>query len=240
MENSILSEHFVHIFLLTISIVYCILSTLLIYVNQKKIKICIYPNTLLIITSVLYFTLVLCVLYLQENKENMQLSNSKIEIISNIPIPKITVPKISNVSFLKIYLKTYYKKIPDEIENIIIEAIDDLSCKHKVDFNLIVGMIGVESSFNPYAISSVGARGLMQVRYGVWKYHLNIPNIMRLHNIHEGIEYGILAFLQCRKEAKGNLIMALQKYSGTKNQVYVTKINREINKFKSSKEKQIE
>ena len=79
----------------------------------------------------------------------------------------------------------------------------------------------------------------MQVRYSVWKNHLNISDVMELHNIHKGIEYGILAFLQCKKEAKGNLIMALQKYSGTKGQVYVNKINKEINRFMLLKKNKI-
>ena len=182
-------------------------------------------------------------------QKDKKIYNSKISQNKSISIPKVIVPEMKNQSAdahginalttglstntlaLKIYLSIYYKKVPDEIENVIIETVDNLSRKHQMDFNLIVGIIGVESSFNPYATSKKGARGLMQVRYGVWKDHLKIPNVMILHNIHEGIEYGILAFLQCKKEAKGNLELALQKYSGTKGQIYVNKINKEISRF---------
>lgn len=216
MKNLTLFEYFISIPLLTISILYCVSISYLIYIsNQKKNKICINTNQLLMLVSFLYFILaghLVYILYSQKNK-------------------KIYSPKISQELFLKIYLKTYYKKVPDEVENIIAKTINDLSQKYHVDFNLVVGIIGVESSFDPYATSKVGARGLMQVRYSVWKNHLKIPDVMTLHNIHEGIEYGILAFLQCKKEAKGNLKLALQKYNGTKESKYVNKVNREVNRF---------
>lgn len=186
----------------------------------------------LIILILLYSIFVpLYILYSQKDKKIYNLepiqNKSVLEIDKFIP----EIKDQGNILFLETYLKTYYKKVPDEIEVIIAKAIDDLSHKHVVDFNLVVGIIGVESSFNPYATSKIGARGLMQVRYGVWKNHLEIPNVMILHNVYEGIEYGILAFLQCRKEAKGDLVKALQKYSGTKGLDYVNKVNREISRF---------
>lgn len=171
------------------------------------------------------------ILHSQKNKKlcNSEIGQNKFVLETNKPIPKIKDQ--SNILFLKTYLKTYYKKVPDEAENIIAKAINDLSHKYNIDFDLIVGIIGVESSFNPYATSKKGARGLMQVRYNVWKKHLKISNVMILHNIHEGIEYGILAFLQCKKEAKGNLKLALQKYNGAKGSRYVNKVNKEISRF---------
>jgi soluble lytic murein transglycosylase-like protein len=188
-----------------------------------------------IITFFLAFLLSIFIPYFQRNKEvyNSEVNQSKSVLETDKSIPE--TKDQSNVLFLKTYLKTYYRKVPDEMENAIAKAIYDLSHKHHVDFNLIVGIIGVESSFNPYATSKIGARGLMQVRYGVWKRHLKIPNIMILHNIHEGIEYGILAFLQCRKEAKGNLKLALQKYNGAKGSKYINKVNKEISRFIASK-----
>lgn len=186
----------------------------------------------LIILILLYSIFVpLYILYSQEDKKiyNLEPIQNKSVLEINKFIPEIKDQ--GNILFLETYLKTYYKKVPDEIEDIIAKAIDDLSHKHVVDFNLVVGIIGVESSFNPYATSKIGARGLMQVRYGVWKNHLEIPNVMILHNVYEGIEYGILAFLQCKKEAKGNLKLALQKYNGAKGQIYVNKVNKEISRF---------
>lgn len=55
--------------------------------------------------------------------------------------------------------------------------------EHGVDFALIKAIIQAESSFNPYAVSSKGARGLMQVmpetasRYGVRDIYNPVENI---------------------------------------------------------------
>ena len=55
--------------------------------------------------------------------------------------------------------------------------------EHGVDFALIKAVMQVESSFNPYAVSSKGARGLMQVmpetasRYGVHDIYNPVENI---------------------------------------------------------------
>lgn len=139
--------------------------------------------------------------------------------------------KRRKIDRIKNYIIANYKHVPKEVANVIAIEIYNLSIKNRINHNLIVGMIGVESSFNPYAESKAKARGLMQVRYSVWKKYLKIKNTKELHNIHEGIEYGILAFLKCRKEAKGDLEKGLQRYSGTKNQNYIDKVYKEIGKF---------
>jgi len=219
MENFILSQHLVSVSLLTISILYCIIALYFAFILKNVGK--------LIIISILYFILAFFLSYILYFQETKEICNSR--VIQNKSITK--TKDQDNILSLKMYLKTYYKRVPDEIEDIIAKATNDLSHKHHIDFNLVVGIIGVESSFNPYAISKVGARGLMQVRYCVWKNYLKIPNRMELHNIYEGVEYGILAFLQCRKEAKGDLILALQKYNGTKRLDYVNKVNKEKDRF---------
>lgn len=55
--------------------------------------------------------------------------------------------------------------------------------EHGVDFALVKAVMQVESSFNPYAVSSKGARGLMQImpetasRYGVRDIYNPVENI---------------------------------------------------------------
>lgn len=55
--------------------------------------------------------------------------------------------------------------------------------EHGVDFALVKAVMQVESSFNPYAVSSKGARGLMQMmpetasRYGVRDIYNPVENI---------------------------------------------------------------
>lgn len=58
-----------------------------------------------------------------------------------------------------------------------------LAAEHKVDFALVKAVMHVESAFNPYAKSSKGALGLMQVmpqtaqRYGTRDIHDPIENV---------------------------------------------------------------
>jgi soluble lytic murein transglycosylase-like protein len=77
---------------------------------------------------------------------------------------------------------------------------------HRVDFALIKAIIHVESSFNPYAVSRAGARGLMQV----------LPETARRHGVHDvydpeqNIEAGIrhLKYLNGLFSNKNHLVIA--------------------------------
>lgn len=61
--------------------------------------------------------------------------------------------------------------------------IERIAAEHKVDFALVKAVMHVESAFNPYAKSSKGALGLMQVmpqtaqRYGTNDIHDPIENV---------------------------------------------------------------
>ena len=56
------------------------------------------------------------------------------------------------------------KKIPDEESRIdFLRTVHYESMRAGLDAELVLGLIQVESNFRKYAVSSVGARGLMQV-----------------------------------------------------------------------------
>jgi soluble lytic murein transglycosylase-like protein len=84
--------------------------------------------------------------------------------------------------------------------------IRDKAREHKVDFALVKAIIHVESSFNPYAVSDRGARGLMQV----------LPETAKRHGIHDvydpaqNIEAGIryLKYLVTLFGDKQHLVLA--------------------------------
>jgi soluble lytic murein transglycosylase-like protein len=78
--------------------------------------------------------------------------------------------------------------------------------EHQVDFALVKAIIHVESSFNPYAVSNRGAKGLMQL----------LPETAKRHGIHdiydpaENIEAGIrhLKYLNVLFKNKNYLVLA--------------------------------
>jgi soluble lytic murein transglycosylase-like protein len=78
--------------------------------------------------------------------------------------------------------------------------------EHNVDFALVKAIIHVESSFNPYAVSERGARGLMQVLPETAKRH-GIEDIYDpAQNIEAGIRY--LKYLTSIFGGKNHLIIA--------------------------------
>ena len=82
------------------------------------------------------------------------------------------------------------------------------------DFNpyLIMALIQVESDFKPYAISSAGAYGLMQVNYSVWKDELNIK-FNRIFDKEYNIDLGLKILKHYYQETNGDLIKALFHYN---------------------------
>lgn len=96
---------------------------------------------------------------------------------------------------------------------IIINAAVD----YKVDPEIVAIMIGVESSGNPQAVSSVKARGLMQVRWSVWGKMLSSElglNEKLLHDRKYGIRAGA-RILRHYYVQNGNYKKALTRYNGS-------------------------
>jgi len=111
------------------------------------------------------------------------------------------------------YIKNRYTRIPKIVASSIADNIITFSDKYDISPLLLVGMIEIESRFNPMAISKKGARGLMQVM-AEWVPKLKIKKVNDLHDIDIGIEAGIKVFKIHLKEAKGNISRGLYLYVG--------------------------
>lgn len=101
----------------------------------------------------------------------------------------------------------------------------------------IISLIGVESSFDPNAVSNLKtdpAVGLMQVRPEKWGLSTN-----DLQTPEQQIKHGVHALSKYYKKLKGNKKAALQAYNvglrnykkGVKAPEYVQKFNRESQRF---------
>lgn len=90
---------------------------------------------------------------------------------------------------------------------------------------LVLAVIEVESNFNPFAISSAGARGLMQVM-PFWLKEIGKPGDS-LFRVHTNLRYGCTILKYYLDKERGNLFHALARYNGSRGKPqYPTLVNR--------------
>lgn len=85
------------------------------------------------------------------------------------------------------------------------------SSERDLDPTVVLGLIAIESRFNPSASSSHGARGLMQV---MPRYHKAKINARSLYDIRTSVDVGTLILRECMDRSKDNHRVALNCYSG--------------------------
>lgn len=105
-------------------------------------------------------------------------------------------------------------RIPDQwMRERLLTAVQYEATRAGLDPQLVLGLIQVESGFNKYAISPVGARGLMQVM-PFWVRSIGAPN----HNLFElttNLRYGCTILRHYIDIEGGNLFRALGRYNGS-------------------------
>ena len=76
---------------------------------------------------------------------------------------------------------------------------------------LVLGLIQVESGFRKFAISSVGARGYMQIM-PFWSRTIGNGDASSLFHMQTNIRFGCVILRHYLDREKGNLFMALGRY----------------------------
>ncbi|UXY14723.1 transglycosylase SLT domain-containing protein [Chitiniphilus purpureus] len=106
------------------------------------------------------------------------------------------------------------KRIPDEfMRRKILVAAHYEATRAGLDPQLVLGLIHVESRFNRYALSPVGARGLMQVM-PFWQRLIGSTD-QSLFDIHTNLRYGCTILRHYLDIEKGDLFRALGRYNGS-------------------------
>ncbi|MEN8152682.1 MAG: lytic transglycosylase domain-containing protein [Acidobacteriota bacterium] len=146
----------------------------------------------------------------QNNEKKLEIVNLQ-EQVSNLEVELETDRKeLKKVELLKYKEMLMNKKHP--IFSKIMDVVFKKSKEYKIDPNIIMGLIQVESNFKPYAVSNRGAYGLMQVNYSVWKKELNI-NTEKIFDIEYNIDLGIRILRMYIDESKGDILRALHLYN---------------------------
>jgi soluble lytic murein transglycosylase-like protein len=86
--------------------------------------------------------------------------------------------------------------------------------RNRIDADLILAVMQVESAFDRFAISRVGAQGLMQVM-PFWRNEIGRPHD-NLTDIDTNIRYGSAILAHYLDVSKGDLIDALARYNGSR------------------------
>jgi soluble lytic murein transglycosylase-like protein len=81
--------------------------------------------------------------------------------------------------------------------------------------SLVLGLIQVESGFRKYAISSVGARGYMQVM-PFWARLIGDGDVSRLFHMQTNLRFGCVILRHYLTMEKGDLFLGLGRYNGSR------------------------
>jgi soluble lytic murein transglycosylase-like protein len=104
--------------------------------------------------------------------------------------------------------------IKDEKQRIkLLKLVHQEATRAKLNPDLVLAVIQVESAFDNYAISRVGAQGLMQVM-PFWRKEIGRDSDNLTH-ILTNLQYGCRILQIYLKREKGNLMMALARYNGS-------------------------
>lgn len=86
-----------------------------------------------------------------------------------------------------------------------------------LEVSLVLGLIQVESNFRKFAISNVGARGLMQVM-PFWVRQIGDGDAGKLFHMQTNLRFGCVILRHYLYRESGNMYMALGRYNGSRGQ----------------------
>lgn len=109
-------------------------------------------------------------------------------------------------------LQRYVKDADSRVR--ILRAVYTQATDKDIEPDLVLAVMHVESFFDPYAISRVGAQGLMQVM-PFWRKELGRDQDNLTH-IETNIRYGTTILAYYIERAEGDLVDALARYNGSR------------------------
>lgn len=148
------------------------------------------------------------------NKTKTELSQMKIDKETLINEIK-TEHANAELPILVDYIKSIATNLPDEMVDKTAKALIVGANKWDIPFPIVVGLAQRESTFNTTAVSSCGARGLLQVMYNIWSDELDIETPKKLHIPKLGVDYGLSILTTYLESCDDNISRALFKYNGS-------------------------
>jgi soluble lytic murein transglycosylase-like protein len=129
------------------------------------------------------------------------------------------------------YITSNFRKTPPSVAKEISDSVIIVSREKNLPIPLLLGIMQVESNFNPFACSKAGARGLMQVMPAwVGKLPTTLTDKHQLHDIVTGIRAGADVFNIHLSENDNNVNKGLYYYVN-KDKAYVLKVYTALGKY---------
>ncbi len=134
--------------------------------------------------------------------------------------PKVSIDDIEQrirfIHWLTAMSARLERRMPDQqIRHEFLETIWYESRRAGLEPALVLGLIEVESAFRKYAMSVVGARGLMQVM-PFWTRVIGDGDPQKLFDLQTNLRYGCAILRMYIDMEKGNLFLALGRYNGSR------------------------
>ena len=86
-----------------------------------------------------------------------------------------------------------------------------------LDLALVLGLIQVESNFRKFAVSSVGARGFMQVM-PFWVRLIGDGDVSKLFHLQTNLRFGCVILRHYLDREQGDVFLGLGRYNGSRGQ----------------------
>ncbi len=138
------------------------------------------------------------------------------------PVPEFadTESRLRYLRWLGSVSERLKKKMPGSDWNLRKEFLQTVWYQSKragLETSLVLGLIQVESNFRKHAVSSVGARGYMQVM-PFWMRLLGHQDVSRLFHMQTNLCFGCVILRHYLDREKGDLFLALGRYNGSRGQ----------------------
>lgn len=183
-------------------------------------------------------------LYVQmiQKKHSDEITKNQTELIyANSQLATLTV-KLQKLESIKtnddfmirdieLYIQTRYRRVPKIVAKSIAETIVSVAKEEQISPELIVGIMEIESQFNPMARNEKSkAIGAMQIM-PEWAKKLGLKSVYDLYDIPTNISSGVKVLkIHINEDAKGDIAKGLYFYVG-KDSSYAGKVFQAVGKF---------
>ena len=134
------------------------------------------------------------------------------------PVPEFanTESRLHYLRWLGSMSERLRKKKPEwQVRQEFLQTIWYESRRAGLDTAMVLGLVQVESNFRKFAVSSVGARGYMQIM-PVWTRVLADGDAGKLFHMQTNLRFGCVILRHYLDRERGDLFLALGRYNGSR------------------------